>query len=212
MDSIETNRERFINLLMEITIPDANISGLIEWLDNSDFFIAPASTAYHSSYEGGLCQHSLNVFDTLTMLANTYYPNIYEKSSLIAIGLLHDISKANFYEKTVINKKVYSPSGTKHDNLGTFDWVATEVFKVKDITERALLGTHEEASALMIGTYIPLNIEETLAVMHHHCGMNDEGQFKDLSAHLNKYPLMTLLHTSDFLSTFTLEVTHEQNN
>ena len=37
---------------------------LLEYLlsENSDFFTAPASTKYHSAYEGGLCQHSINVY------------------------------------------------------------------------------------------------------------------------------------------------------
>ena len=35
---------------------------LLKWLEGTDFFKAPASTKYHSAHEGGLCEHSLNVY------------------------------------------------------------------------------------------------------------------------------------------------------
>ena len=35
---------------------------LLEWLMGSDFFTAPASTRFHAAYEGGLVEHSLNVY------------------------------------------------------------------------------------------------------------------------------------------------------
>ena len=33
--------------------------------DKSDFFTAPASTRFHGSHEGGLLEHSLNVYHCL---------------------------------------------------------------------------------------------------------------------------------------------------
>lgn len=205
MPTIEENRNRVINILSQVKIEGADIQGLLNWLDNSDFYTAPASTMYHSNYDGGLCQHSLNVHDNIMQLATMFCPGQYTPDTLAVVSLMHDISKANYYEKTMINKKVYNENGSKHDNMGNFDWVSQEAYRVKDATERSLLGTHEEASALMLGTFVPLTLEETIAVMHHHCGMNDECQFRDLSAHLNKYPLLTLLHMADFLSTFINE-------
>ena len=38
---------------------------LLEWLESTDFFIAPASTRFHAAYEGGLLAHSLNVYNVL---------------------------------------------------------------------------------------------------------------------------------------------------
>ena len=34
---------------------------LLEWLDTTDFFTAPASTRFHGACESGLVMHSLNV-------------------------------------------------------------------------------------------------------------------------------------------------------
>jgi hypothetical protein len=41
---------------------------LLEWLEKSDFFSAPASTRRHSAYKGGLCQHSINVYKRFVKL------------------------------------------------------------------------------------------------------------------------------------------------
>lgn len=38
---------------------------LMEYIRNSDFYMAPASTRFHLSAEGGLLQHSLNVYHCL---------------------------------------------------------------------------------------------------------------------------------------------------
>ena len=39
---------------------------LLDYLiSKSDFFTAPASTQYHLCREGGLCEHSLNVYKCL---------------------------------------------------------------------------------------------------------------------------------------------------
>ena len=38
---------------------------LLDFIVKSDFFTAPASTKFHGSYEGGLLEHSLNVYNRL---------------------------------------------------------------------------------------------------------------------------------------------------
>ena len=64
MIDVENNYNKFKNYLTRfITRP--GIDKFIAWLDKSDAKIAPASTKYHLSEEGGLIQHSLNVFNRL---------------------------------------------------------------------------------------------------------------------------------------------------
>ena len=206
-EQIESNKIEFLKLISEINIPGADTEALVKFLDSNDFFTAPASTQYHCNFKGGLCYHSLNVYNALIRLYEQYKDVIpaYDKNSLLVVGLLHDISKVNFYEAYVVNKKIYNEKGTKHDNLGNFDWFAEEAYKVKDSKERFLAGTHEENSMLLVGNYIPLTLEESVAIMHHHCNANDGNQLYDLSAIMNKYPLLTLLHLADMASTFITE-------
>ena len=52
------NKERFIEIFTsQIHRPGA--AELLEWLESTDFFEAPASTHYHGSYTGGLVEHRL---------------------------------------------------------------------------------------------------------------------------------------------------------
>ena len=204
-EQIETNKNRFIELIQSIEVEGADIQGLLKYLERGDFFHAPASTLYHNNYEGGLCEHSLHVYDTLVELVNRYKPGCIDPNSILIVGLLHDISKTNFYEQYYANKKVYNESGSKHDNLGKFDWVSEAAYKVKDPKDRFLGGTHGFNSMIIAGKFFPLTYEENLSLLHHHAGMGEESPLKELSAILEKYPLVTLLHTADFLSTYILE-------
>ena len=53
------NKERFIEIFTsQIHRPGA--AELLEWLESTDFFEAPASTHYHGSYTGGLVEHILD--------------------------------------------------------------------------------------------------------------------------------------------------------
>ena len=56
-------KQRFIELLKATNRP--GIDNLLDFLDRTDFYTAPASTKFHNSFEGGLLKHSLNVYDAL---------------------------------------------------------------------------------------------------------------------------------------------------
>lgn len=76
---------------------------LLEWLEKSDFFTAPASTKYHLAKQGGLLQHSLNVRDRLEYLCHeeTKFNKEFTMPSFESIaicGLLHDLCKVNLYK------------------------------------------------------------------------------------------------------------------
>ena len=208
-EQIDKNRTEFISLVRQINIPGADIEGLLNWLDNSDFYYAPASAQYHNSFDGGLCAHSLTVYKQLVNLVyinQTILP-AYDNNSLLVVGLLHDLSKTNFYEPYTINKKKYYAGGTKKDNLGNFDWYSEQAFKIKEANERFLGGTHEFNSMMLVNKYIPLNYEESISILHHHFGMSDKNPPADLSAIANKYPLVTLLHLADMSATYLNERT-----
>ena len=62
--NILENKERFISIYKQHIKRDG-ADRLLDYLISSDFFTAPASTRFHGSYPGGLCEHSLNVYDCL---------------------------------------------------------------------------------------------------------------------------------------------------
>lgn len=94
---LDKNQETVIFLLQTIQRP--GIESLIDYLLNSNYFIAPASTQFHNSFPGGLCLHSLKV---MKMFAeeNKLWEKPLPSESVIICGLLHDLCKVGAYIKT----------------------------------------------------------------------------------------------------------------
>ena len=66
-----TDKQRFLEIC-NTEIKREGLSKLLDWLEKSDFYEAPASTKYHGNYAGGLLKHSLNVYDCLKRIASNY--------------------------------------------------------------------------------------------------------------------------------------------
>lgn len=207
-NKIETNRNEFIALLHTIKRPGARIEEFINYLQSSDFFIAPASAAYHMSCRGGLCQHSLNVYYNMVNLYRSVFdvePDENELESIKIMSLLHDLSKISTYKETFRNEKVYSPGGSKSDNGGTFDWVSVPGYKKRDAKERFILGNHEQNAEYIARCYIPLTVEESSAILHHMGGMSWDSAKDNIGEVYTAYPLALLLYMSDMISTYISE-------
>ena len=201
-EDIERNKQEFISLIYSIE-REFNKDRLIEWLENkSDFFTAPASSKHHGSYEGGLCDHSLNVYYSLKSIAlsflsydldqegNAHFK--YSEDTFKIVGLLHDISKANYYEKYYRNVK---------DEKG--NWVQVPDYKVRE--DRFIFGSKEQTAEFMISNFIPLTVEERIAILHSSGGQAYDSTQTNIGTIFGKSNLATLLHTADLLSTFVLE-------
>ena len=89
-------KNEFIELLNKVD--RVGVKELISWLNRTDFFTAPASTKWHGSYEGGLVEHSLNVFKLFQDKVIKYKLDLPDES-IILCSLLHDICKAGLYKK-----------------------------------------------------------------------------------------------------------------
>lgn len=205
-NQILENKEKFISLLRQITREGARIDALINKLENSDFFIAPASTQYHCCYRGGLCEHSLHVYEQLNTLVTIEYPYKFvetemeleipyeppiSEESIIITALLHDMSKMNFYEISERNVK---------DEKGV--WTKVPYIKVKEAKDRFLFGNHEMNSLYMVESFIPLSLEESTAILHHMGGMAKDSSQDDISDIYNRFPLALMLHLADMLATY----------
>lgn len=210
---IDENKQTFLSILEPAVASreNANWDKLKAKLENSDFFIAPASTRYHASYEGGLVDHSLNVYYNLCSLVKSkHLEDRISSESIAIVALLHDISKMNFYTKSARNKKVYYDAGSKHDELGNFDWVSELSYTALPDEERFLYGNHEETAEFIISQYIPLHYEESVAILNHHMGQGyDSNQGGIAMKCACRYPLVSLLHIADFISTTIDEALNE---
>jgi len=209
---IKLNKEKFCDLLRDIDRENCDVEGLISYLEDTDFFTAPASTKYHCSFPGGLCEHSLNVYFALKNLVHgvqDMFNSVSEKyevdeNSLLIVGLLHDLNKINFYEEYAKNEKVYSKYGKKYDELGNFDWVATKAYKVKEAQDRKLLGNKGNISYIRASQFLQLTTEEMFALMYQYSAVDRE-PVNDLSEILAKYNLCVYLHSADIIATFCIE-------
>ena len=203
----ENAKQTFIDLVNSIQREGFYKEKLLYKLENSDFYTAPASTVFHNSFEGGLLDHTLNVYYQLVNLVQRNHITTYSDDTLKIVALFHDISKMNFYEVYVRNVKKYSDKGRNSDAMGKFDWSAEKGYKVKEATDRYLFGTHGQNSERILSYFMPLSEEESAAIIWHHAGMDNGLADKDLTPILNRYPLVVLLHVADMLATYITERT-----
>ena len=99
-------KEEFLLLLQ--SVQREGMDKLLTYIEKTDFFKAPASTRFHGNYEGGLLEHSLNVYHLLKeKLSHKPYSDIVKASNetIILITLLHDFCKANYYTVDYRNRK-----------------------------------------------------------------------------------------------------------
>ena len=182
---------------------------LLEFIRKSDFYTAPASSKYHLSCEGGLLQHSLNVYYALEnkRLNPTWNRYDFNAESVKIIALLHDICKTYFYVSEVKNRKVYKENGSKMDSNGRYDW---ESYMGYTIDDRFPSG-HGEKSVMMIEQFIRLSPEERYAIRWHMGFSEPKEHYNMLGAAYTKYPLALALSEADLEATYLME-TEEQDN
>ncbi len=189
-------KERFIKIYNE-NIKREGADKLLEYLQskNCDFFTAPASTKFHCSYEGGLCEHSLNVYDCLKSyldtdrVKNTFGLEYSEESKAI-VALLHDICKINTY--TVSTRNV------KNDKTG--QWEKVPYYDYND----TLPYGHGEKSVYIISGFMRLTREEAMAIRWH-MGFSGEENIKLIGNALRTYPLALALSIADSEASSFLE-------
>ena len=167
---------------------------LLEFLENSDFFTAPASSRFHNSCEGGLCQHSLNVYYCLRgFLAENLYNNVfhfeYSEESIAVVALLHDICKVNTYVVDYRNAK---------NEQGV--WEKVPYYKSDD----KLPYGHGEKSVYMITGFMKLTREEAMAIRWH-MGFTEHDHISQVGQAFEMYPLAFALSTADMMATYYAE-------
>lgn len=205
-EKIEENKARFIDLCRS-NIHRDGLEQLLSYLETTDFYTAPSSASFHLNEEGGLCRHSLNVFET----AHTIYESVVrpamqredtpfsgsiDSESLAIATLFHDICKTKLYHKTERWKK---------DETGR--WVSYPGYELK---EEFPFG-HGEKSCIIISWFMKLKQEELLAIRWHmgmfECGEYGSGTRASYRKAMEKSPLVCLLQMADMLSANCLEAT-----
>ncbi|MBQ3158507.1 MAG: HD domain-containing protein, partial [Clostridia bacterium] len=160
MLDIETNKEEFLRIARE-NIKREGLEGLLGFLESTDFFTAPCSTRFHLAERGGLCQHSINVYDRLLRLAvDEYGEENINLETITICALFHDVCKCCYYKETTRNVKKNG------------EWVQEPYYTVED----ALPYGHGEKSVYIINGYMRLTREEAIAINWHMGGFDARAQ------------------------------------
>jgi 23S rRNA maturation-related 3'-5' exoribonuclease YhaM len=166
------------------------IDRLIQHMEETDFFTAPCSSAYHLSKEGGLAEHSLNVYETmLDIWGNTSIGISISDDNIVIAGLLHDLGKSSYRDKPN-----YVPNILKGGEISKS--------KPYETNKDRLYISHEIVSIVIASRYIDLTEEEEFAIMYHNGLYVASG--RDIQG--KERPLQQLLHFADmWCSRFTEE-------
>ena len=184
-------KERFLKICRE-QIDRPGLDGLIDWLEKSDFFSAPASSKFHGNYPGGLCEHSLNVYDVAMHLRDKYIPDQISDESVAVAALFHDLCKVHCYKKGFRNIK---------NDAGV--WEKKEVW---EIDERLPLG-HGEKSCIILQWFIRPTVDELLAIRWHMSGFDKSviGGDYSVSRAQDFTPLCGLIQAADMVASNLVE-------
>ena len=188
-----STKERFIEIYTKY-IKREGADKLLDYLISSDFFTAPASAKFHSSYEGGLCDHSLNVYDCLKSYLEAprtkeIIETEYSDESIAIVSLLHDLCKVGIYKKGFRNVK---------DEKGA--WQRVDTFEYDD----QLPYGHGEKSVYIISGFMRLTREEAFAIRYH-MGYSSTEDPRNVSKAFEMFPLAFALSTADSEATYFVE-------
>ena len=187
-------KEEFIRIYRQyITRPGAE--ELLDYLEHhSDFFEAPASTRFHMSYEGGLVEHSLNVYECLKAYLErervkaVYGLQVSDETTAV-VALLHDVCKTNCYQKSFRNVK---------DENGK--WQRVPSYEFSDPMPYG----HGEKSVYIISGFMHLTREEAFAIRYH-MGFAGPEYSRNVGDSFRMFPLAFALSTADMEATYFLE-------
>jgi hypothetical protein len=153
------------------------IKKLLSYLDLNGFYISPCSSTQHCNYEGGLAEHSWNVYVTFKDMLIKKNIKLSD-DSIILVSILHDLCKIDMYEFDLEKEKYVAKSGLP---LG-----------------------HGEKSVIMIQKFISLTDEEC-CIIRWHMNKFDISYLglKALTAAIELYPAVEIIHSADMLCALT---------
>lgn len=194
-------RKTIIDLLMS-TGRDGMMQ-LCARMGTMGFFESPCSGGNHLAKEGGLAEHSLNVYEVMMDMAEAVYPegmNAALINSITVCALLHDLGKCGDYGKPgYVPNMVKDGRPTKAEPEQKYKQSESKPFEVnKDLTPI----DHEVRSVKIASKFIELTEEEEQAILWHN-GLY--GTFK-YQIQNKETPLYLLLHFADMWASRVCEV------
>lgn len=205
-EQIESNKQNFESILRKVAQlnPDRakSIEDIIKYLEQTDFFKAPASTKYHQGYAGGLCEHSLGVYNYLVkIIKDNDIQNIPEES-IIVTALLHDLCKIGMYIPYVQGHYKKDENGKDVLLNGKKQWVEEDGYAINP--NLSFHAGHSAKSIFFINQFLKLTAEEYEAI-YWHMGAFDTGNYSsanDMSRCFEQNKLAFALHMADMYDAY----------
>lgn len=188
-------KDEFIQIYQQnISRPGAD--KLLNYLcsETCDFFTAPSSTRFHGSYEGGLVEHSINVYHCLKdylereRVKQQYNINCSDET-IAVVSLLHDLCKINFYSVDFRNAK-------NADGV----WEKVPYYTIND----TLPYGHGEKSVYIISGFMRLSREEAFAIRYH-MGFSGIEDKNSIGKAFEMFPLAFAVSVADMEAAYFLE-------
>ncbi len=180
-----SNEIKFIELLSRLNI---DLTELNKFLDQIDYFNAPASNQYVRAYPGGLCEHALRVAHELGVLCNAYFPGRYTEEDVIKVAFFKDIYKATMYESYMKNVK----------NEITSQWETVPAFRTREGTNRPVYGDIGFSSYMQVKNLITFTDEQIEAIIH----SRQTDYTPDIHDIFRVYPLVTLTKMAEMAANY----------
>ena len=165
------------------------LTDLMAWLETTDFYSAPASTRFHGAFEGGLLQHSLNVYVQLRKLCKFFDCKASDESVAI-VSLFHDLCKVGCYKTEMRWRKDANNQ-----------WEQYPTYKHD---EDFVYGGHGSKSVFLVQNFMKLEPDEAAAI-NCHMGAWDKSEYGNPSPVYERNKLAWLLHVADEAATYTMD-------
>ena len=195
------SKENFIEILSGTGRP--GMDSVLNKLEETGFFDAPASTKFHLSCKGGLLEHSMNVYNAAMMVREQIIkvrPELEEQlptDSIAICALLHDTCKCDIYKEGILSRK----------NADGY-WEKYVGYQV-DYNSGLPLGHGEKSVILLLSWGLALKPEEMLAIRWHMSAwdmpMQSPEHKESFNAAKAKSPLVSLIQTADGIATGLIE-------
>lgn len=224
------NKNHFNRIWMNY-VKRENSEKIPEMLDRTDFFDAPASVKYHCNFDGGLCEHTLNVYMVFVeeLFAKAIQIPGYNIRELIKLKpivlagdpindedhvLLDKMSKEVFdvkFESIAVSAlchdfhkiQFYEKYKKRAKNEKTDKWETVEAWGYHH--DPYIMGDSGSTSAYIAMQYIKLSYQEALAITNHMGYSDSGGALKSSSGAWKKSKLALWLHLCDMIATFEVE-------
>lgn len=184
----DENKNYIKNMLK--SVKRDGIDSLIDYLESNGFFESPCSAKYHLNEEGGLAQHSINVYLAfkellgVSKLHDEFNRINVPKESQVLVSFLHDICKIGRYIDSDKEKEKYT------------------------YNPNSIALGHGEKSLYLASKFIDLTTSEAMMIRWH-MGTYDSGDYLRYQRGIEKFPEVLLFHMADNFASHFIDTKYE---